>query len=331
MRGVLKIPIPPPVTIPPILTPTFDYIIDIYADKIVVTSSDGSTITLNTVNDLNNWFKNVRGKKIRINTNAVVTQDLVLTSNEYWIFGEWINANVITAEPNITIYSFAPLGNEWGSLLVGNYVYDASSGRWVPVDASNLKIFAVYADINIENPSPSGYMPVSIYVMYSNYVSLIGTRGDVAVRGHFITLIRCVIRNAYIDAGDLYMESCVADDGADIKIVSHLTEGISDVNFDNAGRALLDLYFDEAVTVNANSSVSISLPPKTRTNTGRRVYIEQIGVIGQYVTTGYSLYYMLPLSSNVSYNVDGSSNSIVITNNTANNLYVRLVYRVVGD
>jgi hypothetical protein len=310
---------------------SFDYVIDINSNNVVIRDACGNVTVLNSISDLNNWLKNVRGKKIKINVNVVVTQDLVLTSNEYWIFGEWINANVITAEPNIAIYSFAPLGNEYESLLVGNYVYDASSGRWVPVDASNLKIFAVHADIAVENPSSSGYMPVSIYVMSSYYVSLIGTEGDVVVRGHFITLINCVIRNVDIDAGDLYMSDCSAVGGADIKIVSRLTEGIDNVNFNNAGRTLLDLYFDEAVTVSANSSISISLPPKTRTNTGRRVYIEQISVIGQYVVTGYSLYYMLPLLSGVSYNVDGSSNSIVITNNTTNNLYVRVIYRVVGD
>jgi hypothetical protein len=81
--------------------------------------------------------------------------------------------------------------------------------------------------------------------------------------------------------------------------------------------------------VNANSSVYISLPPKTGTDTIRRVYIEQIGVLRYYWGTGYILTYVLPLPSGVSYDVDGSNNSIVITNNTGSKIDVRIAYRVV--
>jgi hypothetical protein len=35
--------------------PVFDYIVDIYSDKIVITNPDGSTTQLSTIADLNNW------------------------------------------------------------------------------------------------------------------------------------------------------------------------------------------------------------------------------------------------------------------------------------
>jgi hypothetical protein len=308
--------------------PVFDYVIDIYSDKIVVTASDGTATTLGSVVELNDWLKNVRDKRIRINAHVVVTSDLALTRNEYWVFGEWINTNVYVAEPNTTIVSFAPLGNAWGGYYVSNMSPD--TGEYV--DASGFKLFAVYADVDIETPypvPPPTYMPVTIVVLSTTRSLLIGTRGDVVVKGFYFEMDYCKLGNTFIDVDESWITYCVADNSF-VVLISRRYTRLDNVNLDNVLGFLCDMRFlIYDVGVPAGGSISIDLP-LPRKNEDYDLYIEQVGVANTYDAPdgSYSLYYLTPLPSGVTYSVDAPNKRIVITNSTTSYVYVTVIFRI---
>jgi hypothetical protein len=312
----------------PVAMPAYDYVIDIYADKVVITASDGSTTTLNSVDELNSWLKSVRDKRIRINAHVVVTSDLRLTRNEYWVFGEWINANVFVTEPNTTIISFAPLGNDYEDCYVVNYDLDIDDY----VDISGFKLFAVYADADIITPysiPPPTYMPVSIVVLSSTYIGLMGTRGDVVVKGFYFKADFCKLGNTFIDVVESWMVQCDADNSF-VVLISRSFTWLDNVNLNNALDLLCDMRFlMYNVGVPAGGSASINLPLPRR-GAYYDLYIEQVGVANYYYAPdgSYNLYYLTPLPSGVSYSIDAPNKRIVITNSTASYMYVTVIFRI---
>ena len=309
--------------------PAFDYIIDIYSDKIVIIASDGSTTTLNTINDFNSWLKNVRGKKIRINTHVVVTQDLVLTSNEYWVFGDRIDANVYVVEKNITIVSFAPLGNSYEE----RYVQNSDPITRKAIDASGLRLFAIYADLAIDTPyslPPSIYEPVTIVLLSTTHSELIGITGDVVAQGIYLTMHYCKLGFTYIDVVEAYLANCVADNAVVLLKTRHDTY-LTNVDVSNAINFLSDMRYTWVVDVPAGESASIDLD-LLKPNWEYLLYIEQVGEYNEYTAPGglYHLGYLSALPSGVSITVDAPTKSIVITNNTTNTVSVFIAYRIVS-
>jgi hypothetical protein len=311
----------------PAPAPVYDYVIDIYADKVVITASDGTTTTLNTVADLNSWLRNVRDKRIRINANVVVTSDLRLTSNEYWVFGEWINTNVYVAEPNTTIVSFAPLGNAWGGYYVSNMSPD--TGEYV--DASGFKLFAVYADVDIETPypvPPPTYMPVTIVVLSSGHTKLHGVESDVLVQGYYLEMVYCRLRNAYIDVIVATLQSCDASGGHVVLIIREYTS-LSQVDFSGAKYFTGEIRFYRTVFVNPGQSVNINVPVLA-SSMYHYVFVENMGMLyASPLPSGVAMYFLAPLPSGVTYSVDAPNKRIVITNSTGESITVIVVYRLV--
>jgi hypothetical protein len=319
----------------PVAMPAFDYVIDIYSDKIVITASDGSTTTLNTINDLNDWLYNVRGKKIRMNVHTVIKGEensLALSSNEYWIFGEWIATYVNIYEPNTTIISFAPLGNDYDKCYVDNW--SPFTGEYV--DVSGLKLFAIHADLDIENPytlPPSTYMPVHIVLLntYSSY--LLGTTGTVFVQGSYLDMQYCKLGLTFIDVASVWLLNCVADN-AFVILKSRIDTYLRDVDFSNAIMVLYDIRFAIRADLQAGQSASIDLPllkPASALGYDFTLLIEQVGVCNTYTAPdeSYYLHYLTPLPSEVTYTIDAPNKRIVITNSTTSTVSVGIFFRIV--
>ena len=319
MRGVIKIPIPQPPPPPPAppptptLTPIFDYIIDIYADRVVITDAYGNTVaTLSTVNDLNNWLSNVRGKKIRINVNTVVTNDLVLTQNEYWVFGEWINANVYILEPNTIIYSWAPMGNGENWVFVSNW--DPNIGDYV--EAHGLRLYAfTYADIDIEGIEDEFTLQnVVIYVASSSTSYIMYASCDLYINGGYIWVSDAVLRNAYIVAWEvLYLYSVTGNRGNWV-IISYSTTYIEQVSLGNVVGAYMNLTHYEDISVNPNSSTTINL---LSVDTG-----------GKYFSKFYYVKTIVPWLSGVTWVINRDTARLTITNSTAELINIRVIYTV---
>jgi len=326
MRGVIKIPIPSPPPPPPpppapAPIPIFDYIIDIYADKVVVTDAYGNTVaTLGTVSDLNNWLKNVRGKKIRINVNVVVTNDIELTQNEYWIFGEWINANVYILERNTTIYSWAPMGNAGNWIFVSNW--DPNIGDYV--DASGLRLYAfTYADIDIEGVE--GVFTVQnivIYVACSSTSYVMYASGDVYINGGYIWISDSVLRNVYIVAWTVLHFYRTSGDGGNWVLISYSTTYVEQVSLSDVLSVYMNLTHYHDTAVNPNSSVTIGLL-KIDTVVPS-YYIKTIGSIKVSIQTGTKV--LEPLPSGVTWSINLSTAQLTITNDTAEQVNVRVIY-----
>jgi len=326
MRGVIKIPIPLPPPSPPSAPapiPIFDYIIDIYADKVVVTDAYGNTVaTLSTVDELNNWLKNVKGKRIRVNVNAVVTQRLFLVQNEYWIFGKAIEGGITLTEGNIVLYAFAP--------VLGNGIDNYDPVTYTYYDVSNLRLFATFAGVYLVSPSDT-YMPVdAIYVLKAPWFTVDGLDGDVfVVEADYALISNSVFRNLFVYAiYVLYLENISAKGGGYWTLISPNDTQISGVSVANAQRPLLSLRFvrtDIYVPPNSGASVTLGVPDGITRDTV--VYIEYIGEVVR-CSDNPNIYTLAPLPSEITYSLDPATRTVSIMNNTSNGVTLAIVYVV---
>jgi hypothetical protein len=312
----------------PVAMPAYDYVIDIYSDRIVITASDGTTTTLNTVAELNDWLRNVRDKRIRINAHVVVISDLALTRNEYWIFGEWIDANVYVVEPNTTIVSFAPLGSGWE----GYYVNNVSPDTGEYVDVSGLKLFAVYADLDIEGGETFTVSNISVHILSSMFTTLYAVSGDVYVVGNNVHVFSSSLRRAYIYAHDsLWMEDVKGMGyGSAWCIVSPIETALANVVLNDVDKVYICARSVIWISLYANSSQTFDLLDVTDTMNWRimRYTVEAFGRWLSVVRGNLRLDANNPPPSGVTYSIDLSTKKVTITNSTSSLQNIILVYRL---
>jgi hypothetical protein len=315
--SVAPAPAPAPVPVP---TAPFDYTIDIYADKIIVTDAYGNTVaTFSTINDLNNWIKNVSGKRIRINANVEVYDSLILPPNEYWIFGEWIHGNIYLLDGKHTIISFAKIGDA----VFGGYVTNLDPETLRRTDVSGLKLYSVYADINIRGTVDMVLNGVQIYAMNTLVSDISYVVGDLYIIGHLILIEESTLINAYIDANILYLHNVVSGNGRGLwTIISRLgtiIDGTVDARY--AAVPILYMRTGDIVTVGARSSASIALPRIL--GFGIQYNVALIGVM-----KGSDPFFVDPLPSGVTYQFDDANNALVINNATDNSYTIIVVYEI---
>jgi hypothetical protein len=312
----------------PVAMPAHDYVIDIYSDKVVISASDGTTTTLNTINDLNSWLKNVKGKKIRINVNTVVANDLVLTQNEYWIFGEWIDANVYVVEPDTTIVSFAPLGSGWEGYFVTNMSPD--TGDYV--DVSGLKLFAVYADVDIEGGGTFSVSNTSVRILSSTHTRLVGVSGDVYTVCNWAEVIGATLRRAYIYAnGMLHMENVEGMGyGSAWLIVPPFETRLCNVVLGNVDEVYICARSAIMAPLPENTSQAFDLLSVTATNSEGVLHytVEAFGLLRGADVGGLRLDANEPPPPGVTYSVDLSARRVTVTNSTSSPLGIVLAYRL---
>jgi hypothetical protein len=312
----------------PVAMPAYDYVIDIYSDKVVITASDGSTTTLNTISDFNNWLNNVKGKKIRINVNTVVANDLVLTQNEYWIFGEWVDANVYVVEPNTTIVSFAPLGSGWEGYFVTNMSPD--TGEYV--DVSGFKLFAVYADVDIEGGPTFSVSNISVHILSSMYTWLVGVSGDVYTVCNWVYIFGATLRRAYIYAnGELYMENVEGMGyGSAWLIVSLHETYLYNVVLGDVYEVYMCVRSAIMAPLPENTSQTFDLLSVTATNSEGTLYytVEAFGLWRAADVGPLRLNANEPPPPGVTYSVDLNARRVTVTNSTSSPLGIVLAYRL---
>jgi hypothetical protein len=315
--GLFKIKKP---TIPPTPTiPVFDYIVDIYSDKVVVTNPDGTTTQLSTIADLNNWLKNITGKKIRINANVEVYNDLILTPNEYWFFGEWIHGSIYLLSGKHTIISFTRLGDKSYRAFVSNY----DPTTWNKMDVSGLKLYSVYAELDIHGRSDMVLRDVLIYVeqTYESFIEYVV--GDLYMRGAYISIMRSTLHNVYIDADYISLQDVTSSDymGSWVMITRWGADLKGTVDANNTLDAMLYLRITKFVNVGGSSSITINLPTIN-------FYFVHYRLLFIGVRKGSNPYYYDPLPSGVTYQFDEVNRKIIINNTTSNSYIIVLTYEV---
>ena len=303
---------PPPITMPP-PPPTpaisaFDYIIDIYSDKVVITNPDGTTTQLSTIAELNDWLRNITGKRIRINANVEVYSDIYLSPNEYWIFGEWIHGNVYLTGKNITIISFTRLGDySYGGYLSN---YDRQTQSYV--DISGLKLFSVYADIFISGSPTMRSTDVTIYVENTTYALIERIVGDIYVRGGIVSVYECTLYNVYIEANQVSMDYVSSGDYMGSWVVVARERGATTSSVDPRNAFYVFFYIRNIYLFKlpARSTVATGIPelPLSKVN----YYVVFIG--GASVVD--NRYYYGSLPSGVTVTIDQTENKVIVTNST---------------
>jgi hypothetical protein len=248
-----------------VMSLVFDYVIDIYPDRIVVTGSDGSTVTLYTIGDLNSWLGNVRGKRIRINACIEVADDLRLTQNEYFIFGRRFRGNILLREKNITIISFTQLGHyyitpegEEVETFVTNY--DPDTGTYL--DVSGLRLFSVYANLDIEGTAEAWLTNVVVHVMFAYDASILYLEGDVFLRSLFASIGHVKLGNAHIEV--LYNLSigdvrAVNSEGVWYIVSYNATHIFDTIDTANVSDSYMVFYFSQSVSLDPGATGYIDL------------------------------------------------------------------------
>jgi hypothetical protein len=153
----------------------FDYIIDIYSDRIVITGAGGETTELSSIDELNSWFNNNKGKRIRINTHTAVYSDLILTQNEYWVIGKEIFADIVLTEKNISLYMLAPVY----PYVYANYITNVDPSTSQMYDISGLNLFATLANIYIVGDPDMTITDINIFVMASKEIYIYYASGNI--------------------------------------------------------------------------------------------------------------------------------------------------------
>jgi len=322
--GLFKIKKP---TIPPISsTPAFDYVIDIYSDKVVVTDAYGNTTQLSTISDLNNWLKNITGKKIRINANVEVTADVTLTSNEYWIFGNTLKYLWLLSK--VTLYAHAPIGwlvncdpsklsdfdrqQEYFDACredISDSIIDIDYGFYINIAGSETTLNNIF--IHADN------------VAYGSFENLNGA--SIVVRGSDIDVYTATVKLLIVEAVDeLWFGDITALDRAVVVMISHGYTDIGSIDLSraNVGRLRLSLTVMGGITLPASGTVDYDLDVLTRTSniilpSGVNALVEIEGIqIGRAIAVSVQ---------GITAVYDPSTNKLTITSNlgTSQNAYVK--------
>jgi len=312
--GLFKIKPPPAPPIPAI--PAFDYVIDIYSDKVVITNPDGTTTQLSTITDLNNWLSNITGRKIRINVNVEIYDRLLLTPNEYWFFGEWIRGGIYLLGGKYTIISFTKLGDYGMGALLINY----DPGARTQTDISGSFIYSVYSDAYIAGKSNMILSNVSIYIeltmeSYFEYIN-----GDLYIRGGLVEVFNSTLRTAVIDADVLRIGNVAG--GAWMVRSWYRTDVLyGSIDLSSIWYGGIQLRNGWYIRADANTTKTLSIP----TFTGDKAQCKLI-TIGVMKAGGNEYYDSLP--SGVTYYFDETNNQLVIQNTTPNTYWIFIVYEL---
>jgi hypothetical protein len=295
--------------------PVFDYIVDIYSDKVVITAPDGTTTQLSTIADLNNWLRDITGKKIRVNVNVEVSGDMYFTPNEYWIFGERVNGTIYLLDGKHTIVSFAPLGE------VTNYMWR----QMVYHDISGSRLIILYADdVDISGTKDMILKDIVIAVYHSYSTSLEYAEGDMYAQGYFVHSAGSVLRNVYINAAYANFENVTTRnrEGSWL-VISHMYAGAAPLNLSGVYVAVLHLTDTWWISLPPQSTRKIWLPNIKGTNwtffNVIAIGVERCGEYGCVVD---------PLPPGVTYTIDVNSGELIIQNNTDSFYNIDIVYEV---
>jgi hypothetical protein len=295
----------------------FDYIVDIYSDKVVVTASDGSTTELKSIDEFNNWLKDVTDKKIRINMNMRIAGDFYLTPNEYWIFGKRIDGNIYLLDGKHTVISFAPI----------SYIANWRKGVYYDISGSRIYILDYAEEVDISGTRDKPLRNITVVVRHSYATSLEYVEdSDMYANGYFVHSAVSVLRNVLIDAAYANFEAVTTRNREGTwLVVSHMYAGAAPLDLSNVYVAVLRLTDTWWISVSPRSTFRIYLPEIRGTN-WTLYSIAQIGV-DRCVERRCVLD---PLPEGITYTIDVSLGELRIENNTDSAYDISIVYEILA-
>jgi hypothetical protein len=306
----------------------FDYIIDIYSDRIVITGSDGKTTELSSIDELNNWFQNNKGKKIRINTHTAVYNNLILTQNEYWVTGKEIIANIVLTEKNISLYMLTPVYPYAYGIVSTNFITNVDPSTGQMYDVSGLNLFATHANIDIEGSPDMTITDINVFVMMSNGIYARYVSGNLYAP-NVITFYseESVFKFLYVVSLEYMFLVNVSPVRDSFWFIMSLGETYAEglqFGYNMYIKARLR-YMIDGIVIDPGASVTFSIerPPLV----SGYIYIDFIGVS---VRLYDGIKAINPLPPGVTYSFDPSNDTITITNNTSNRVTIDLAYIVDG-
>jgi hypothetical protein len=295
----------------------FDYIVDIYSDKVVVTASDGSTTELKSIDEFNNWLKGVADKKIWVNMNVRIIGDFYLTPNEYWIFGKKIDGYIYLLDGKHTVISFAPIS------YITNYRW--REGVYYDISGSRIYILDYAEEVDISGTSDKPIRNITVVVQHSYATSLEYVEdSDMYANGYFIHSAVSVLRNVLINAGFANFEDVKARNREGTwLVVSHMYTGAYPLDLSDVDVAVLRLTDTWWIYVSPRSTYREWLPEIRGTNwTFYNVKAIGVEVCGEYGCR------IDPLPEGVTYTIDVNSGELVIENNTDTAYDIDIIYEI---
>jgi hypothetical protein len=300
----------------------FDYVVEIYADKVVVTSSDGKAMTLASVAELNSWLKGVRDKRIAVYSYTRVEDEIDLTRNTYVFAKGW--------------YSYIALAETVELYFLGDYV------EWLdnePVVESNSFKIRRYVDISGSR----------VLIMNAGTVILYGSAEVTPLKNMTALCIGCEFVSMRGFVGGVVVlssvvEGIVADSVLDVLMVDSwgfIVYGttVASVLYIRATYASMDsvTFAGHNVRIDVGMPFVRTLKPSGQAGDTATITVPLMAVQSSYTVAvtmevnvyvgrsgspaqRVSLQYLEPAGDRVSYSVDPSTATITVKNNTDSNI-----------
>ena len=272
----------------PVVT-LYDYIIEIHNVNYIEVKSDRGTMTLSSIDELNNFLSTIIGKKILIIAYIHVDQTLILQNyNVYHIQGKYIIG--ILLKSKVFLYA-----DTYVNLITNKEGADI-------YDISGSVIVTKFSDIDIAD---SYYIMLIVekarYVALQNIISSYVYIGY--AKGVYINNFSYM---AYIRAENLNINN---SNFADIYYLESSYSFYLDYSFTDIGLGHLVQVLK--VSINANSSYVYNIP------------------IPDGILPNAKIHVFISGADNISYNVDVNAKTITFTNNNAFNVNIDVKIEII--
>jgi hypothetical protein len=300
----------------------FDYVVEIYANKVDVTASNGTTTTLSSVAELNKWLKGVRDKRIAVRSYTRVEDAIVLTRNTYVFTKGWYS-HIALAE-TVELYFFGDYVDWLDNQPEGAYV-DISGSRLFIMNAGEVHLYGSAGVRPLRN--------MTAVCTGCSFVFMGGFDGGVVVLSNVVDGIVAdsVLGVLEVDSwGFIVYNTTVASVlciRATFASLNNVTLAGYNVKID------VGLLFARKLKPSgeAGDTATIAVPPITvasnyivHATMEVNVYVAQSGSPAARV----NLAYLEPAGDRVSYSVDPSTATITVKNNTASDITVFVLVRL---
>jgi hypothetical protein len=307
--------------------PVLDYVVEIYANVVVVKSSDGRVTELASVAELNNWLKNVRGKRIAVYSYTSVESAIVLTRNTY-VFAKGRYSYIGLAE-TVELYF---LGDyvEWIDNEPGGAYTNISGSRLLIMNAGTV-VLREYAEVSQGYAEVKPLENMTVTCIGCEFVLMSGFSGGVVVLS---STVGSIVSGSSLDmlVADSWYFIVYRTTVRRVLCIRATFASLNNNTF--AGYSVhADVGMPFAVTLKpsgqAGDTATITVPPLTVTSNYTvyseievNVYVAQKGSPAERL----DLKYLEPAGGRVSYTVDPTTATITVKNNTDSDItvYVRV-------
>jgi hypothetical protein len=297
------------------LPQTFDYVINLYTDKIEITGYDGSSTTLSTISDLNTWLTSISGKNILIWNNGNMTGDFIPTSNRYVVMGNPTRFRTVLKNSDMDLY-YLVQGlpedlNDYSISNFGNYTIN------------NVNIFAIGHPIIIDSSTGEYNENIHITAIGSYYFSVrMITGGVTAVANHAEIYDSVLLDGLMLTAGTAEILNTIVGERLYLDI-GYIDAG-PEINPYNVHMAY---YYIENIPV-----FFLGMMPYQTLSAD----IKTIGISGETITItgvykGLPNGIVIPLQisgDDVRVTVDTDNKKIIVLNNTGNSIDIIVTYSI---